>query len=83
MASSSCYETIYISHVYSIISMLLERGKQKTKKASKKERVHGFHVLLNALCLAFFQLSLSLVKKIRHNIYITSALVTVAHSSFP
>ena len=37
---------------------------KNTKNASKKERVHGLHILLYALCLAFFRQRLSLSKKI-------------------
>ena len=83
MASSSCYDTVYISNVYYIVFHVIGGGviSKNTKNASKKERVHGLHILLYALCLAFFRQRLSLSKKSRQE-DVMSALVTVADSSF-
>ena len=83
MASSSCYDTVYISNVYYIVVHVIGGGviSKNTKNASKKERVHGLHILLYALCLAFFRQRLSLSKKSRQE-DVMSALVTVADSSF-
>ena len=76
--------TLFISPTFiTSFSMLLGGGviSKNTKNASKKERVHGLHILLYALCLAFFRQRLSLSKKSRQE-DVMSALVTVADSSF-
>lgn len=77
--------TLFISPTFiKSFSVLLGGGgviSKNTKNASKKERMHGLHILLYALCLAFFRQRLSLSKKSRQE-DVMSALVTVADSSF-
>ena len=75
------WHCLYLQRLFNHFPCYWREVSRNTKKASKKERVHGLHILLYALCLAFFRQRLSLSKNSPQE-DVMSALVTVADSSF-
>ena len=57
------WHCLYLQRLFNHFPCYWREVSKNTKKASKKERVHGLHILLYALCLAFFRQRLSLSKK--------------------
>ena len=82
MASSSCYETVYISHVYSIIFHVIGERLAKTRRKQARKKECMVYIYFYILCVSPSFDSACHFQKNSPQEDVMSALVTVADSSF-
>ena len=82
MASSSCYDTVYISNVYSIIFHVIGERLAKTRRKQARKKECMVYIYFYMLCVSPSFDSACHFQKNSPQEDVMSALVTVADSSF-